>query len=471
MGRPTEGEGSTTVSREPRAGGDGPCLVVSLPTGTRILDVPREAETTLGRSPSSGIVLDDDSVSRTHARLRNDGELTIEDCGSRNGTVVSGRTLEPGERAPLEVGSVVEVGAVTIVLQRSRPAMPIGGPESTKSRDGIVLADPMMTRLYELLDLIAPSPLNVLVYGETGTGKEVFASEIHARSTRAKKPLLSVNCATLSGPLLESELFGHERGAFTGAVQARAGLFEAADGGTLFLDEIGELPIDTQAKLLRAVELGEVIRLGSTQAKRVDVRIVGATHRDLRRLAREERFRADLLHRLNGFNVTLPPLRKRRTEIEPLAKRFVAAAAKATGVAPPSIEREVLDALLAHTWPGNIRELRNVMDRAVALVGRGNAIGKAHLMIDEADPPASRVFGASAPAAGASLSPAAGTVPPPQGLGPLRSQVDDFERARVEEALRATNGNQKEAAKLLGVSRRTLVTKISQLGIGRPRKG
>ena len=306
-----------------------------------------------------------------------------------------------------------------------------------------IVLDPAMQRLYALLDLIAPSPLAVLVLGETGTGKEVFAAEIHARSTRAKNPFLKLNCATLSGSLLESELFGHERGAFTGATTAKTGLFEAANGGTLFLDEIGELPPDTQAKLLRVLDTGEVLRLGSVTPKKVDVRYVSATNRDLHVEVAEGRFRSDLLFRLNGFEVTLPPLRKRHAEVLALAMVFVERAAKLAKVKVPDVTEATRAALTSHAWPGNVRELKTTMERACALGAKRGRIDPADLMLRAATPLRE------------------------ESLNDVLAARD---KERVLDALERANGNQTEAAKLLGVSRRTIVTKIEKYGIDRPRK-
>jgi|GEM_PF-501563 len=354
------------------------------------------------------------------------------------------------------------------------------GAPGTASAAGPVILDPTMQRMYALLDVIAPSPLNVLVLGETGTGKEVFAETLHAKSSRAHAPFLRVNCAALSGSLLESELFGHEKGAFTGALGAKAGLFEAADGGTVFLDEVGELPIDTQAKLLRVIERGEVIRLGSVQPRRVDVRYVAATNRDLQQLIAESRFRSDLFFRLNGFSLTLPPLRKRRREIVPLARLFLARAAHGRPhVLTPAAEA----ALEAYPWPGNVRELKNVLERAMVLAGAAGRVEPMHLHLPE------NPYGHGSPAAGGAdddeIRGSYDSAPPMAAAAPagapfagashanasdLRAQRESWERQQILGALEKTMGNQKEAAKLLGISRRTLINKIEAYGIARPRK-
>jgi transcriptional regulator with PAS, ATPase and Fis domain len=330
-----------------------------------------------------------------------------------------------------------------------------------------------------------------------------------------------VNCAALSGSLLESELFGHEKGAFTGALGAKAGLFEAADGGTVFLDEVGELPEGTQAKLLRVIERGEVIRLGSVQTRTVDVRYVAATNRDVQQLIKEGRFRADLYFRLNGFSVTLPALRFRPREIVPFAQLFLRRAAHGR---PFSLTQDAHAVLEAYPWPGNVRELKNVVERALVLAGPGGLIDLGHLQLADhrsAYVPSGEVRGPNDTVppfmAGAPIPmhmspptgvPAAQTpygqphvaphAPPPHvayglphgypanapmpqpGYGPapvapltandLRAQRESWEKQQILTALEKTSGNQKEAAVLLGISRRTLINKIEAYGIARPRK-
>jgi transcriptional regulator with GAF, ATPase, and Fis domain len=461
-----------SIRHDPRE----PWLVISSAAGVRAIPLPRAPRVVLGRMHTCDLVIEDESVSREHAALHNGPSgLSIEDLGSRNKTRVMGRSLGRGETAPLPVGSVVEIGYATMFVQVGRPprataARPPGSPPHVAPASAIIL-DPTMQRLYALLDVIAPSPLNVVVLGETGTGKEVFAEAIHAGSRRAQQPLLRLNCAALSGSLLESELFGHERGAFTGALGAKAGLFEAADGGTVLLDEVGELPLDTQAKLLRVIERGEVLRLGSVQPRRVDVRYVAATNRDLQRHINDGRFRADLFFRLNGFSVTLPPLRKRTKEIVPLARMFLerAAAGQRWQLTPEAEAR-----LEAFPWPGNVRELKNVVERALVLAGPAARIEPPHLQLPEPEP------GHAPPPDLGSERELAGpndTFPPvPYASGAaanpsdLRAQRESWERQQIVSALERTSGNQKEAALLLGVSRRTLINKIEAYGIARPRK-
>jgi two-component system, NtrC family, response regulator AtoC len=321
-----------------------------------------------------------------------------------------------------------------------------------------------MERLRGLVERVAQSLINVLILGETGVGKGVLASEIHRRSPREGRPFVSVNCAALTESLLESELFGYEKGAFTGAVQAKPGLLETADGGTVFLDELGDMPLPLQAKVLRVIEDREVRRIGSVRARTIDVRFVSATNRDLEADAARGSFRSDLFFRVNGITLTVPPLRERVGEIEALSRAFVADAAHRSARTAPDITPEAAAALRRYPWPGNIRELRNVLERAVLLCGEG-PITPEHLPEEKMrttyyPQPKER----AQPAAPASTAPPAPpTVPPPQ-LDPR-----ELEKRRIVEALEKCAGNQSRAAKLLGISRRTLVARLGQYAIPRPR--
>ncbi len=322
-----------------------------------------------------------------------------------------------------------------------------------------IIVDEEMQRVFQLLKQVAPTDLPVLILGETGSGKEGAAEWLHAHSGRTGGRFVTVNCASLSESVLESELFGHERGAFTGALAAREGLFEAADGGTLLLDEIGEFSLRAQAKLLRVLETGEIVRVGSTQPRRVDVRLVAATHRDLPELVRQGAFREDLYFRLSGITLTIAPLRERRSEILPLALLFLRRVARAMKRPVWTLAECAESALVAHAWPGNVRELRNAVTRAAALC-TGPALRAEHFALGGASLGRSRPPAPPGPPATAD---AASTT--------VRRELQIFERERIMAALEKTDGNQTRAAELLGLSRRTLTNKLNAHAIERPRKG
>jgi MoxR-like ATPase len=245
-----------------------------------------------------------------------------------------------------------------------------------------VVVDGAMRELERLVERIAQGTISVLIMGETGVGKEILAERVHRLSPRAGRPFVRLNCAALSESLVESELFGHERGAFTGAGVLKPGLLETADGGTVFLDEVGELPLAVQAKLLRVLEDRQVQRVGALKPRAIDVRFVAATNRDLEAEVQRGRFREDLYFRLNGISLVIPPLRQRVSEISGLARAFISLAARASSRAEPVLSREALALLEGYRWPGNIRELRNAMERAVLLC-TGREIGLAHLPVDK----------------------------------------------------------------------------------------
>jgi two-component system, NtrC family, response regulator AtoC len=326
-----------------------------------------------------------------------------------------------------------------------------------------VILDPAMQSIFGTLERLATTPLPVLLLGETGCGKEVMAEFLHARSRRPRERMVRLNCACFTEELLESALFGHEKGAFTGALSARPGVVQAAHGGTLFLDEIGELSAAAQAKLLRFLESGEFTPVGSTQSRRVDVRIVAATHRNLLALARSGGFREDLYFRLNGATIAIPPLRERRSEIAPLARMFLRRAARRMDRPEPVIDAALEAALESYAWPGNIRELRNCMDRAVAM-GTGAPLTLADLAFDG-------VLSRAEPTPACRAVEAVSAHTEDVQAGSVRDQIRAFERDRILAALRETGGNRTHAARLLGVSRRTLSNKLNthEIERGAPR--
>jgi DNA-binding NtrC family response regulator len=322
----------------------------------------------------------------------------------------------------------------------------------------LVIESPTMRRLHELLARVAAGGVNVLLLGETGVGKEVFASRLHALSPRAKGPLVKINCAAFTENLFESELFGHEKGAFTGADRKKLGLLETASGGIVFLDEVGELEATAQAKLLRVIQEREIRRVGGTDTIPIDVLFISATNRDLAAEAEAKKFRSDLFYRLDGFSITIPPLRERREEIIPLARAFIAAAARRMSLpVPPALADDTIPVLEAHRWSGNIRELHNMMDRAVLLSG-GGSIQLEHLPLDNARSEVDALETLLARSSSATEAPA----------GLTADEVT--ERTRIIETLASVYGNQTRAAELLGISRRWLTTKMARYRIPRPRK-
>ncbi|HEX4340107.1 MAG TPA: sigma 54-interacting transcriptional regulator [Polyangiaceae bacterium] len=322
-------------------------------------------------------------------------------------------------------------------------------PAVTDARDGVVVVDPAMVQVFNLARKLAAVQTTVLILGETGVGKEVIAEQIHRWSTRAQGPFVRLNCASLPETLLESELFGHERGAFTGADRRKIGYLEGAQGGTLFLDEIGELPLAVQVKLLNVLENREVRRLGGTQEHPIDVRVLSATHRDLQSEVAAGRFREDLYYRLSAFSLSVPPLRERLADIALLAEMFARESARRAGRPGAVFEPSTIAALARHPWPGNVRELKNAMEHAVVLAD-GGRIGAEHL------PESVRRREAPVPVGGPAAVPAAGTV---------KDKLADLERRSIEEALAAENGNQTRAARRLGMSRRALIYKIEKYGL------
>lgn len=335
--------------------------------------------------------------------------------------------------------------------------------------DGIVRGESTAS-LWAMIDRAAPSTVAVMVLGESGTGKELVAQALHQRSSRSDRPLRAVNCGAIPANLVESTLFGAERGAFTGADRTLKGLFEQAHGGTLFLDEVGELPLPAQASLLRVLETSKVTRIGGDREIAVDVRIVSATHRDLERRCHEGTFRWDLFYRLNGLSLELPPLRERRDEIEPLVAVFLEHAQKSASTSVRGVHPKALEALRSYPWPGNIRELRNCIQRA-ALVANGPVI-----VLDDLT---ERVrLGERAPSYPPALASAVpGTLPPPgavpSGVGAseldegegLRKALEKHEIKLITEALAKAGGSTSGAAAILQIPIRTLTHKISALGI------
>jgi two-component system response regulator AtoC len=316
----------------------------------------------------------------------------------------------------------------------------------------IIGTSPPMQAVYKLIGRVAGSDAAILITGETGTGKELVAETIHQNSRRRRGPLIRVNCAALPETLLESELFGHEKGAFTGAVERRKGRFELADGGTLFLDEVGELNPSTQKKLLRVLQIGQIERVGGSVTLQTDVRVVAATNRDLEADLVTGRFREDLYYRLNVIRIELPPLRDRHEDIGALVAHFLDRFRPTPGAPPVKISKEAMQQLLAYDWPGNVRQLENTIQRAVVLSG-GRVITPDQIDLTHSAPAAVARPGLDVRAlVGESV--------------PLKTVLANVEREMIEEALRQAGGNRSEAARILHIYRRLLYEKMEEYGIG-----
>ena len=346
-------------------------------------------------------------------------------------------------------------------------ATPVGTPIGTGTAGlvtgggGLVLGAGPMQELFRLARRAAASDTNVLILGETGAGKEVFAETVHRLSPRAAKPFLPLNCAAFSESLVESELFGFERGAFTGATHAKPGLLEAAAGGTLFLDEIGEMPLSVQAKLLRVIETRQVLRIGAVKPQTIDVRFVAATHRDLEEEVEEKRFLEDLYFRLNVITLQIPPLRERIDEVEPLARLFLQSLTRRIGRRAPALSPDALGLLRSYAWPGNIRELRNVIERALVLCA-DDLITPEHL-------PAEKILCNPWPPRDATQTEPVAVPLVPPAPGPPDRNLKEIERQAILDALQRCHGNQTRAAELLGMPRRTFCKRVRDYELPRPR--
>lgn len=389
----------------------------------------------IGSKKENNVVIADDTVSRHHAVIEEKkGQYVIKDLGSTNGTFVNGLRIS---EAFLNEGSIIKLGNTElrfIPVEEKIELLP-----SKKDRFGdIVGKSKEMKEIFGILEKISKTDATVLITGETGTGKELVAKAIHENSNRSKKPFVVIDCSAIARNLIESELFGHEKGAFTGAVSTRHGAFETANGGTIFLDEVGELEPDMQPRLLRVLEAREIKRVGSTNIIPVDVRIIAATNRDLSAEIKKNRFREDLFYRLSVININLPQLRDRKDDISLLIDYFIKAnkIRKVKGVA-----KETLDILINYRWPGNVRELRNVIERAIAL-GASDYIEPKDLIL---------------------LKPQASEKDTADLSG---KTLEEIEKSAIIQTLKAHKGNKTTTAKALGIAYSTLYEKMKKYGIG-----
>jgi two-component system response regulator AtoC len=364
-------------------------------------------------------------------------------ASSVGGRVIVGVSNYPKDGTSSEL--LISQGRLALKAARQEDGIGLS-PGAPEEKRGPIMASVAMAKVLELVEKVAPTQLSVLLLGETGVGKDIIANELHQRSLRAKAQFVRINCAAIPETLLESELFGHEKGAFTGATQTRKGLFEVAHGGTIFLDEIGEMSPATQAKLLRVLEGRCIVRVGGNEEIAVDVRVITATHRDLESMVTQGSFRQDLLFRLNTFTLQIPPLRERKDEILPMAESFLKEFSQ-NASAPRTISAEAARLLLAHQWLGNVRELKNAMERAAVLV-EGSVLLPAHL------PEKIAKLEETLPLA---------TVAAP-GLV-LQNEMEQIERETLVRALEACGGNRTHAAERLGISRRALLYKIDKYSL------
>ena len=422
---------------EPRVGP--PPARLRVRAGGREKTVPvTNAGVVVGKDPTCDAPVDDPFVSARHLRVEPRGSTWhLVDLGSTNGTFIGGARVAAAE---LPLGVPVALGDAEIVLEaREAPE-----PARTEAFEGMVSRDPALRQVFDLIERVGASDAAVTILGETGTGKELVARALHVRSGRREGPFIPVNCSAIAETLIESELFGHEKGAFSGAERMRKGAFEEADRGTIFLDEIGELPLDLQPKLLRVLELGEVKRVGASRPIQVNVRIVAATHRDLRAQVRAKKFREDLFYRLFVAPITVPPLRQRKGDVRALAETFLARAAP-RGLAL-RWSPDALAKLDGYDWPGNVRQLKNVVQRALLFRGEGLSVPASAITFED-----TRVTPAETGDDDHMFV---------RGL-----TLEEIEREAIRLSLRRNRGKRAAVVKELQIAKSTVMKRIGQWGL------
>jgi len=396
----------------------------------------------IGKNDDNDLVLKDGTVSREHCEIVRDAKgYLLRDLGSTNGTLLDGAEIREGYLRP---GAVISVGRIELKVHTYAERIELLPSERDRFGE-MVGADPAMREIFGLLERISATDATLLIGGETGTGKDVLARSVHAHSRRKDGPFIAVDCGALVASLIESELFGHEKGAFTGAAERRQGAFELAQRGTLFLDEIGELPLELQVRLLRALESRRIRRVGGNSEIAVDLRVIAASNRNLKAEVERGKFRQDLYFRLAVVPIQLPPLRQRRSDIAPLAQSLLAriCAEHDPNRPPIALDRSALEALAAHDWPGNVRELRNVLERAALLsLGSGEPL---------------TAVGTLALAPRAAADPLAPEFDPQHTYRDTRAQWEaQFERRYVSWLLARHGGNVSAAAREAGMDRKHL---------------
>ncbi len=393
----------------------------------------------IGKAPENDLVLDDPTVSRAHCEIiREPKGYLIRDLGSTNGTQLDGGEIK---EAYVKPGALITVGDIELRLRPYSERIETMPSEATRFGEAVGRSL-RMREIFGLLERLAPTDATILLGGETGTGKDVLARSAHAASKRNGKPFMIVDCGAVVGSLIESELFGHEKGSFTGANATRQGAFELAHTGTLFLDEIGELPLDLQPKLLRAIEQRTIRRVGGNKDMKIDIRIIAASKRNLRMEVERGKFREDLFFRLAVVQIDVPPLRERREDVPLIAEELL----KTFGDPPMEIQRKALEALASHEWPGNIRELRNVLERAVYLA---RSMGDTTVPL-EALPMVAQIEGPTGSGAPLEFTPG-------RSYRETRAEWDEmFERSYVTWLLERHEGNVSAAARDAEMDRKHL---------------
>jgi DNA-binding NtrC family response regulator/pSer/pThr/pTyr-binding forkhead associated (FHA) protein len=397
---------------------------------------------TIGKDGTNDLVLNERFISSRHLKVsRHENRFHLIDQQSTNGTWVGPvRVFE----CDIPLFTTVKVGDTELVFEPTSTSALAANAKGGTSYEGLIGSDGAMRALADVIDRVAPSNAAVSIFGESGTGKELVARAVHNRSTRAEKPFIPVNCAAISKELIESELFGHEKGAFTGAVRDKRGVFEQADGGTLFLDEIGDMPMGMQIKLLRAIQERQITRVGAEDPIPVSIRLVCATHQDLRRKVEQESFREDLYYRVHVIHLHVPPLRERREDILWLAERLLARECNSRGRSPRSLHRSAQQPMLDYPWPGNVRELRHVLERACVLSNQ-SALTAESLFEEIPD------CGEDAEVEG------------------LADHLAVCEKRYLERVLRRNEWRISDTAAALGISRKNLWEKMRRYGISSAR--
>lgn len=421
---------------------------------------------TLGRGAGAEIQLDDETISQVHAEVGLCAEgITLLDLKSRNGIRAGGMRID---RGVVPSGAIVALGASTVRLDVV--ASPSGPPEQASAFGGLVGNSRVMRELYVVLRRLARNELTVLIQGETGTGKEAAARAIQEQSARANKPFVVLDCTAIPDTLAESILFGHEKGAFTGADRRQMGLFEAASGGVLFIDEVGELPRALQPKLLRVLDRREIVPLGTSTPRKVDVRIISATWRDLREMVNQGTFREDLYYRLAGASIWMPPLSERPEDLAPLIEHFLSTL-KCAGPAARAISPEALDVISTWQFRGNVRELMNTVAR-LAQLAAGPVISTEDLAFERLMNAERRrpAVSASVPFSRDSLSEQV----EPAAIEPYkdakRTTMDEFERTYLQRLMARTEGNLSQAAQAAGLERHNLRELLKKHGLYAPKQ-